>query len=246
MNRSILIVICDFLLVSLLAFSTVDINKVAQTSAPRALKMEINTNQAPDTSNKDLAAVMRLALDEERKNRDQLVGELVRSHFDIAPYAEASVELDPRRMTPDHVMALRDAGLNRVSLGIQDFDPQVQAAINRIQPFEQTEEVVRWIRDAGFQSLSLDLIYGLPFQTVKSFQLTLDLVLKLNPDRLAVFSYAHVPWLKPAQRASTSQRGASIRRARSSPSWHRTRRVARCARRTWTRACALRSRTRRC
>jgi len=128
------------------------------------------------------------------------LGELVRSHFDLAPYAEASVELDPRRMTPDHVMALRDAGLNRVSLGIQDFDPQVQAAVNRIQPFEQTDEVVRWIRDAGFQSLSIDLIYGLPFQTVKSFQRTLDLVLKLNPDRLAVFSYAHVPWLKPAQR----------------------------------------------
>ena len=128
------------------------------------------------------------------------VGALVRSHFNIAKDAEASVELDPRRMTPDHVAALRDAGLNRVSLGVQDFNPQVQAAINRVQPFEQTEEVIGWIRAAGFQSLSIDLIYGLPFQTEESFRKTLDLVLSLNPDRLALFSYAHVPWIKPAQR----------------------------------------------
>ncbi len=128
------------------------------------------------------------------------LGVLVRSHFNIAPDAEASVELDPRRMTQDHVAALRDAGLNRVSLGVQDFDPQVQAAINRIQPFDRTKEVIDWIRAAGFQSLSIDLIYGLPFQTAESFQKTLDLVLSLNPDRLALFSYAHVPWIKPAQR----------------------------------------------
>ena len=128
------------------------------------------------------------------------LGTLVRSHFHIAPDAEASVELDPRRMTQDHVTALRDAGLNRVSIGVQDFDPQVQASINRIQPFDRTKEVIGWIRAAGFESLSIDLIYGLPFQTAESFRKTLDLVLLLNPDRLALFSYAHVPWMKPAQR----------------------------------------------
>lgn len=127
------------------------------------------------------------------------LGLLVRSHFEIAPDVEASVELDPRRMTLDHVAALRDAGMNRVSLGVQDFDAQVQAAVNRIQPFEQTREVLAWIRSAGFQSVGIDLIYGLPFQTADSFQKTLDLVLSLNPDRLALFSYAHVPWIKPAQ-----------------------------------------------
>ena len=128
------------------------------------------------------------------------LGELVRSHFKIRPDAEAGVEIDPRRLTFDQIAALRDAGMNRVSVGVQDFDPQVQAAVNRIQPFAQTREVVEWIRAAGFHSLSIDLIYGLPFQTVDSFRKTLDLTLSLNPDRVAVFSYAHVPWIKPAQR----------------------------------------------
>jgi oxygen-independent coproporphyrinogen-3 oxidase len=127
------------------------------------------------------------------------LGVLVRSHFEIASDVEASVEVDPRRMTVDQVAALRDAGLNRVSLGIQDFDPQVQAAVNRIQPFERTREVIGWIRSAGFQSVGIDLIYGLPFQTADSFERTLDLVLSLDPDRLALFSYAHVPWIRPAQ-----------------------------------------------
>jgi oxygen-independent coproporphyrinogen-3 oxidase len=128
------------------------------------------------------------------------LGKLVRSHFEIRPDAEAGVEIDPRRLTFDHIAALRDAGMNRVSVGVQDFDPQVQAAVNRIQPFEQTGEVVEWIRAAGFHSLSIDLIYGLPFQTIDSFSKTLDLTLSLNPDRVALFSYAHVPWIKPAQR----------------------------------------------
>jgi oxygen-independent coproporphyrinogen-3 oxidase len=128
------------------------------------------------------------------------VGELVRAYFEIRPDVEASVEIDPRRLKFDHISALREAGVNRVSMGVQDFDPRVQAAVNRIQPFEQTREVVDWIRAAGFHSLSMDLIYGLPFQTVDSFRKTLDLTLSLNPDRLALFSYAHVPWIKPAQK----------------------------------------------
>ncbi len=128
------------------------------------------------------------------------LGTLLRSTFAIAPDVEAGVEIDPRRLTYDHIAALRDAGMNRVSLGVQDFDPKVQAAVNRIQPFEQTREVVDWIRSAGFQSLSVDLIYGLPFQTADTFRETLERTLALNPDRLALFSYAHVPWMKPAQR----------------------------------------------
>ncbi len=130
----------------------------------------------------------------------RFLGDLVRRYFEIGPDVEASVEIDPRTLTPDHVAALRDAGLNRVSMGVQDFDPRVQAAINRIQPFEQTRDAVDWIRAAGFHSLSIDLIYGLPFQTDDSFRTTLELTLSLNPERIALFSYAHVPWIKPAQR----------------------------------------------
>ncbi|MCL5098850.1 MAG: oxygen-independent coproporphyrinogen III oxidase, partial [Candidatus Omnitrophica bacterium] len=110
---------------------------------------------------------------------------------------------DPRGITRDHVRALREVGFNRASLGVQDYDPAVQKAVHRWQPRELTEEVVGWIRDAGFLSLNLDLIYGFPHQTVDSFEKTLDAVLKLRPDRLVTFSYAHVPWLKRAQRVLT-------------------------------------------
>jgi oxygen-independent coproporphyrinogen-3 oxidase len=128
------------------------------------------------------------------------LGGLIRSNFRIADEVEAGVEIDPRRMTVDHVSALRDAGMNRVSIGVQDFHPKVQEAVNRIQSFEQTKQVVEWMREAGFGSISIDLIYGLPYQTVDSFAATLDKVLSLAPDRLAVFSYAHVPWIKPSQK----------------------------------------------
>jgi oxygen-independent coproporphyrinogen III oxidase len=83
---------------------------------------------------------------------------------------------------------------------VQDFDPRVQEAVHRIQPKAMTEQVIGWLREAGFTSINLDLIYGLPHQTVDSFNQTLDTVLSLEPDRLAVFSYAHVPWVKPAQK----------------------------------------------
>jgi oxygen-independent coproporphyrinogen-3 oxidase len=128
------------------------------------------------------------------------LGASIRSRFQFAPDIEAGVEIDPRRLCTDHIRALRESGFNRISLGIQDHNPEVQKAVNRIQPKEQTEQVVRWIREAGFQSLSIDLIYGLPHQTVASFEKTLDEVIELDPDRLAVFSYAHVPWIKPAQK----------------------------------------------
>jgi oxygen-independent coproporphyrinogen-3 oxidase len=124
----------------------------------------------------------------------------VRENFHVAPDAESSVEVDPRRLTLEHVQALRQAGHNRLSIGVQDIDPKVQAAINRIQPFELTWQTVEWARACGFHSISIDLIYGLPHQTVSSFATTLDRILTLQPDRLALFSYAHVPWIKPAQK----------------------------------------------
>src|SRR5438094_3609815 len=128
------------------------------------------------------------------------LGTVIHRHFTFAENYEAGVEIDPRRLTREHVVALRVAGFNRASFGVQDFDPEVQEAVHRIQPREMTAQVLAWVREAGFGSVNFDLIYGLPHQTVESFNRTLDIVLALQPDRLAVFSYAHVPWVKPAQK----------------------------------------------
>src|SRR5262245_48002949 len=133
------------------------------------------------------------------------LGEIIHRHFTFAKDVEASVEIDPRRLSKDHVAALREVGFNRASLGVQDFDPKVQESVHRIQPKAMTEQVVAWIREAGFTSVNFDLIYGLPHQTVESFNRTLDDVLAIQPDRLAVFSYAHVPWVKPAQKILEQQ-----------------------------------------
>jgi oxygen-independent coproporphyrinogen-3 oxidase len=128
------------------------------------------------------------------------LGGLIQRHFRLAPDVEAAAEIDPRRLTRDHLVALREAGFNRISMGVQDNDPQVQKAVHRLQPRELTEQVVAWSRETGFTSLNIDLIYGLPYQTPKSFESTLDEIVALQPDRLAIFSYAHVPWMKPAQK----------------------------------------------
>jgi len=128
------------------------------------------------------------------------LAELIRRNFHLAPGAELSVEVDPRRLSQAQVVALRESGFTRASLGVQDFNPEVQAAVHRIQPRSITEQAVNWLRAEGFTSVNLDLIYGLPYQTVESFAATLAQVLELKPDRLAVFSYAHVPWMKPAQK----------------------------------------------
>src|SRR5215471_14638295 len=128
------------------------------------------------------------------------LGEVIRRHFTFSDDIEVGVEIDPRRLTRDHVVALREAGFNRASFGVQDFDPQVQQAVHRVQPRDMTEQALNWARELGFTSVNFDLIYGLPHQTVESFNRTLDTVLSLQPDRLAVFSYAHVPWVKPAQK----------------------------------------------
>lgn len=128
------------------------------------------------------------------------LGERIQAHFPYAKDIEASVEIDPRRLTAGHVAALKESGFNRASMGIQDVNPAVQAAIHRIQPLEQTQQAFDWLRGAGFESINVDLIYGLPHQTVDSFRATLESIVRLAPDRLAVFNYAHVPWLKPAQK----------------------------------------------
>ena len=128
------------------------------------------------------------------------LGQSIRRHFELAPDVEAGVEIDPRRLTREHFTALREAGFNRASIGVQDFNATVQTAVHRIQPRELTAQAIEWARAAGFQSVNLDLIYGLPYQTVETFDATLEEIIKLAPDRLAVFSYAHVPWMKPAQK----------------------------------------------
>jgi oxygen-independent coproporphyrinogen-3 oxidase len=133
------------------------------------------------------------------------LGRAIHSVFKFAPDAEISVEIDPRRLTRDHVEAYRRLGCNRASLGVQDTNPTVQLAIHRWQPLEQTKQAITWLREAGYQSVSVDLIYGLPLQTPESFAQTLEDVIALAPDRLAVFSYAHVPWLKPAQKIFSEQ-----------------------------------------
>ncbi len=127
------------------------------------------------------------------------VGEFIKSKFNFADDIEASVEIDPRGLTRAHVEAFRRIGFNRTSLGVQDFNPQVQATINRIQPEDITRQTIEWARELGFGSINLDLIYGLPFQTLRTFRQTVEKVIDISPDRIAVFNYAHVPWLKKHQ-----------------------------------------------
>ncbi len=140
---------------------------------------------------------------------DQLMRltELLHRHFRFEPEAEISVEIDPRHLTPGHLDALRALGARRASLGVQDTDPAVQAAIHRIQPHSLNHEAVQALRSAGFYSINVDLIHGLPRQTTATFERTIEDVLDLRPDRFSVFAYAHVPWLKPAQRILEGQHG---------------------------------------
>ncbi|MBN1403235.1 MAG: oxygen-independent coproporphyrinogen III oxidase [Opitutales bacterium] len=124
----------------------------------------------------------------------------IRERFSFTSDAELSVELEPRLLEIEHLDILRNHGFNRASIGIQDSDPAVQEAIHRVQPVEMNLRVMGWLRERGFNSVNVDLMYGLPGQTPESYARTLDHVLSLEPDRVAVFSYAHVPWMKPAQK----------------------------------------------
>ncbi len=122
-----------------------------------------------------------------------------RERFSFAADSEIGLEVDPRVTTQEHLETLRRLGFNRLSMGIQDFQPEVQKTIHRVQPYEMTRDLIAAARKLGFQSINVDLIYGLPYQTAASFRETIEQVLTLAPDRVAMFSYAHVPWLKKQQ-----------------------------------------------
>jgi oxygen-independent coproporphyrinogen-3 oxidase len=121
-------------------------------------------------------------------------------HFHIDVGAESAVEIDPRVTTREQLRLLRSLGFSRLSMGVQDFTPDVQAAIGRQQSEPLTRDLYEYARGIGFESINLDLIYGLPRQTLATFTTTLDTVVAMRPDRIAVYSYAHVPWLRPHQK----------------------------------------------
>jgi len=124
-----------------------------------------------------------------------------RERYTFAPDAEIGIEVDPRVTSREHLETLRKLGFNRLSMGIQDFHEPVQKAIHRIQPYEITRDLIESARHLGFDSINVDLIYGLPYQTAVTFAHTVDQIIGLAPDRIALFSYAHVPWLKKQQGA---------------------------------------------
>lgn len=140
---------------------------------------------------------------------DSQLGELMSvlsRHFSLVPAGEFSIEVDPRTVTPDRLASLAELGFNRLSFGVQDFDAAVQRAVHRIQPAEQVFELVQAARSLGFESVNVDLIYGLPLQTPESFDRTLALITALRPDRVALYAYAHLPErFKPQRRIAVSQ-----------------------------------------
>jgi oxygen-independent coproporphyrinogen-3 oxidase len=123
----------------------------------------------------------------------------ISERFSFSSDAEVSIEIDPRVTSDEHCRVLRRVGFNRVSMGIQDFDPLVQKTVHRVQPYEDTKRLFDYCRALGFESINVDLIYGLPHQSVESFSKTVEQIIAMNPDRIAVFSYAHVPSLKKQQ-----------------------------------------------
>lgn len=121
-------------------------------------------------------------------------------NFTLSAAIEAGVEIDPREASDDHIRTLREIGFNRISMGIQDFDPKVQKAVHRVQTEELSRHVIDVCRQERFDSINIDLIYGLPHQSVRSFEKTVDKIIEINPDRMAVFNFAYVPWMKPIQK----------------------------------------------
>jgi oxygen-independent coproporphyrinogen-3 oxidase len=130
----------------------------------------------------------------------ELLWKVITRNFNLATDAEISIEINPRYIDKSYIQTLREIGFNRISFGIQDFNPQVQAAVNRIQSKELLFNVMDWIRQARFDSVNVDLIYGTPYQTLPTFEETIQNTVDLNPDRLAIFNFAYVPWLKPVQK----------------------------------------------
>jgi oxygen-independent coproporphyrinogen-3 oxidase len=126
--------------------------------------------------------------------------QIIREHFTLVDDGEYSIEVDPRSAGPDTIALLGSLGFNRLSVGVQDFDPEVQRAVNRIQSVDLTTRVIDAARSSGFKSVSMDLIYGLPRQNAERFSRTLDLVLNISPDRIALYNYAHLPTVFKPQR----------------------------------------------
>ena len=124
----------------------------------------------------------------------------IRQHFKLVENGEYSIEIDPRKVSDETIILLGQAGFNRISIGVQDFDAEVQKAVNRIQSEEETLRVIRAARANGFKSVSIDLIYGLPKQTLEGFGVTLDRIISVNPDRLSIYNYAHMPTMFKPQR----------------------------------------------
>ncbi len=124
----------------------------------------------------------------------------LRANFTITAATEIAIEIDPRSLTREHILAMAEVGVTRASLGVQDFEPRVQRTIRRLQSFEQTARAAEGLRDAGVASINLDLMYGLPHQTVATIATTTERALALGPDRIALFGYAHVPWMKRHQK----------------------------------------------
>ncbi len=124
----------------------------------------------------------------------------IHQHFTFEENAEISIEVNPRYVDRNYIFLLGELGFNRISFGIQDFNPQVQAAVNRVQPEELLFNVMGWIREAGFESANVDLIYGLPFQNLSTFTETIEKTIKLDPERVAVFNFAYLPSMKPVQK----------------------------------------------
>lgn len=135
-------------------------------------------------------------LDEEQIER---LFNKVNENFEISPDAEIAIEIDPRTIDQSKVQKLKTLGFNRISMGVQDFDPKVQEAVNREQSYELVKKFNDWCRELAFKSVNFDLIYGLPYQTRESFTETVSKVIALKPDRVALYSFAHVPWLKKHQ-----------------------------------------------
>ncbi|MCT0214182.1 MULTISPECIES: oxygen-independent coproporphyrinogen III oxidase [unclassified Synechococcus] len=130
---------------------------------------------------------------------------LIARHFDLDPNLEASIELNPEFLSRAEVLGLRQLGFNRISFGIQDADPDVQAAVNRIMPPDQLRRAMGWMREAGFESVNVDLICGLPLQTPARFAATIALVEELRPDRVSLFSFAYLPEQLPLQRKISAE-----------------------------------------
>ncbi len=124
----------------------------------------------------------------------------ITDNFTLADNVEAGVEIDPREASDEHIKTLREIGFNRISMGIQDFDPKVQKAVHRVQTEELSRHVIDVCREQKFDSINVDLIYGLPHQSVKSFEKTVDKIIEIDPDRMAVFNFAYVPWMKSIQK----------------------------------------------